>query len=149
MKLAFRSVPALLFAALLALPGIGSDGGEGAGGTGVWILPIPKVVGPCPLAAAPSVPSQTMVVSATASFTLKTATSLGACTAVLIDELSGVPMQLPVAERNVTLEKETLQGLLGSGVDSAHIVITDANQLGYVFKISVNAAESSLEITLR
>jgi len=149
MKLALRSVPALLFAALLALPGIGSDGGEGAGGTGVWILPIPKVVGPCPLASAPSSPTQTMTVSATSSFTLKTATSLGSCTAVLIDEMSGVPMPLPVAGRNVTLEKETLQGLLCSGASSAHVVISDANQLYYVFKITVNAAESSLEITLR
>ena len=153
MKLSLRSVPALLLAALLALPGIGSESGPGAtgGGTGVWILPTPKYV-------ASVTTSPSTIGPASASFampslgsgvTVTAAADLGEVNAVLIDEVSGSPVPLVVSGRDVAIDREVLQGLLNSGTFAAYIVITDANLLGYVLKLAIDPATSSATLTLR
>lgn len=147
MKLSLRSLPALVVAALLALPGVGSEGGEGAGGTGVWILPGPKFVGTAPLTAPVTAAAPTS--QWVGDIKLAAAPGMDGVTAMLIDEVSGESMALPVCGREVVLDRSVLAGLIAAGVNTAHIVIVDANQLGYVFKVAVDAANASATLQLR
>lgn len=149
MKPSSRLFSALLCAAILALPGFGSEGGEGAGGTGVWILPGARFVGPG-AGSSTSLTAAPMAVPSLASpMTLTTAPEVGEVTATLLDDVSGSPLPLPVSGRNVTIEKSVFQGLLASGTTSAILVITNSSQLGYVVKISIDPLTASATMTLR
>lgn len=148
MKSTQRLLPALVAAALLSLPGISSEGGEGAGGTGVWILPSPKYVGAVSL----SVPVSGAPAPATPwTNDLKLAADVGVSTftAVLIDDLSGSPMDLPVEGREVLLKQVVLEDLVASGVGVAHIVVVDTNQIGYVVRIAIDPDTHKASLSLR
>lgn len=146
MKLTRRFLPALVAAAWLALPGISSEGGEGAGGTGVWILPAAKFVGTAPLAA-PTVQSPTT--TWVTDLKLTVAPGLTNFTAVLVDDLSGDVHHLPVSGREILLERGELQGLISGGLNVAYVVVADASQLGYVVRIVVDATAGTAQLSLR
>lgn len=148
MNFRLRFVPALLVAALLTLPGISSEGGENAGGTGVWILPRPAFV--CAGAGDVAPTSPPLAISTlTNEVRLVTSTELGSMSATLVDSISGSPLPLPITGRDVVLSRAVLQGLAASGTTEAHIVVADAQQLGYVFKLSIDTAGGSATLTLR
>jgi hypothetical protein len=128
----------------LALPGIGSDGGESAGGTGVWILPRPTFLA----SGSPSVttgcePRGTMAItSPDAPLVLKTGDELGAFSATLIDPWSGVPVSLPTNGREVVVPTNLLRALREAAA-SADIVVNDSQQLGYVMRVVFDPATGS------
>lgn len=151
MNLRIRLVPVALAAALLALPGIGDEGGEGAGGTGVWILPRPTYLAPgCPGTTPPSIAAvPPLALPSAGSVTMTIAPESGPSSAVLVDNVSGTSLPLPVSGREVTLARTVLQGLVSSGTDVAHIVVTDSQQLGYVIQISIDLATGAGTLSLR
>lgn len=151
MNLRLRFVPVLLAAVLLALPSIGDEGGEGAGGTGVWILPRPTYLAPgVPATTPPAVASVPPVaLTSGAGVALTIAAESGESTACLVDGVSGSSLPLPVSGRVVTVDRLVVQGLVASGTSVAHIVVTDAQQLGYVIQVSIDLATGSATLSLR
>ena len=150
MNVTTRLVSALLVAAMLALPGVGSDGGENAGGTGVWILPRASFLSAAPVGQVPlPVPTSDFVSPVSVDLALTTASEMGSFTATLIDQISGAPLLLPTNGRNVILTRGTLQGLLAAGTTVAHVLIADANQLGYVVGLSIDPATGAVKLAIR
>jgi hypothetical protein len=141
MKAILRLMLPVALASWLALPGIGGDGGENAGGTGVWILPRPTFMAsgsPC-ITGATQARGATTVANVNEAFALTAAEELGAFTATLIDPVSGVPMALPTSGRSIVLGASLLRDLQQAGV-AASIVIADSQQLGYVMRLTFDAA---------
>lgn len=130
-----RVLAAIAFAICLALPGVGSDGGENGGGTGVWVLPRATCLTP-PIGAAPrdqkTVPIQ-------ADLQMQMSAEVGVACATFIDDTSGVPMALSVTGSLVTIPATLMQSLAGLSSPSGTIVIADAMQVGYVIQIVVHS----------
>jgi hypothetical protein len=141
-----------LFAALalcLALPGIGSDGegGENAGGTGVWILPRANFLAAGELECRSEAPRATMsFASANTNVAITTSTELGDFSAVLVDPISGIPVSLTKSGSDVLVPAELLKQLCEVGCQVADIVITDAQQLGYVIAIEFDQATGQVSM---
>lgn len=141
MKAILRLVLPVAFAAWLALPGVSSDGGENAGGTGVWILPKPTFL-------ASDSPSITTLaterksipnISATNTITLTAAAEMGAMTATMIDPVTGVATALPVSGHDITMRDSLLNGVRCAGI-TADIVVVDSQQQGYVIRVAFDAS---------
>lgn len=135
MKFFLRLVLPLAVATGLALPGIGGDGGDNGGGTGVWILPRA-----CYLASDVVDPASTARLARTAAscnggITLTADSHLGALTATLVDSVSGAPVALPVNGREIVLSGGLLTELKEAGVE-AQVVVTDSQHLGYVMSVA-------------
>lgn len=145
MKAHLRFLLPAVFAAWLALPGIGSDGGENAGGTGVWILPRPTFLAsgaPEITAATPDRGALAVPTVISGPISVAAASELGSFTATLTDPISGVATSLPTNGREFTLTSAMLMGLKSSGA-GAHIVVSDSQQLGYVLRVSFDPATGS------
>jgi hypothetical protein len=128
----------LLAVALLvwvALPGISGDGGENAGGTGVWILPRAT-----PLAAVvPSAPPRAdkLVSNLNQDLVMQVSAECGNVVGTFVDDIAAVPTALPVVGSLVRVPASLLQALVASGGTSAHVVVTDGNHVGYVIELTV------------
>lgn len=146
----YRTLLSILFAVLIVLPGIGSVGGDNAGGTGVWILPRATALSPSMVsfgAACGDVPPllgqprETRVLAGYEdSLSIVGSGELGVPVATLIDNVSGSPIALSVTGTAVLLPASVIQQLASSGVTSASITIMDATHRGYVVKLHLDPA---------
>jgi hypothetical protein len=133
MKSLLRPLVALAVAVWLALPLVGNEGGNNAGGTGIWILPRATFLAS---GMSQSTPRATKDLLANGQdVVMEVSTECGACSATFVDELSGQPVALQASGGLVRLPASLLQSLAGAAGTKAHIVITDANQLGYLLTI--------------
>ncbi|MFT4514431.1 MAG: hypothetical protein ACI91B_003140 [Planctomycetota bacterium] len=143
----FRNVLVLLVAALLAIPTVCDEGGENNGGGGVWILPCCANIGGVNIQPG-SAARATMLLSNTASdMSMRTECQMGASTATFVDDLSGVPVSLSVSGRIVTVSSALLQALEASSKKTATIIVTDAQQCGYVMRVLIQP-DGSVKITV-
>jgi hypothetical protein len=133
MKSLLRPLVALAVAVWLALPLVGNDGGNNAGGTGIWILPRATFLAS---GMSQSTPRATKDLLANGQdVVMEVSSECGECSATFVDELSGQPVALQTSGGLVRLPAALLQSLACAAGTKAHIVITDANQLGYLLTI--------------
>lgn len=127
----------LLLAGLLALPVVGGEGGESAGGTGVWILPR------CTYLASGSISGpvrESRSISSTpASMAMTVSNEIGSFTATLVDSLGGSPIALPTNGNTIVLSEELLRALREAGA-SAQIVVSDSQLQGYVIQLTFDSS---------
>jgi hypothetical protein len=133
MKSLLRPLVALAVAVWLALPLVGNEGGNNAGGTGIWILPRATFLAS---GMSQSTPRATKDLLANGQdVVMEVSSECGECSATFVDELSGQPVALQTSGGLVRLPAALLQSLACAAGTKAHIVITDANQLGYLLTI--------------
>jgi len=111
----------------IAVPTVGGEGGENAGGTGVWILPRSSFLCAPSAAAGESYTIQNF----NRGLVLRVSPELGPVVAVITDSVSGVQIPLAVHGRDVILPASVLTGLVGAGVGDVSLVIFDSHQQGY------------------
>lgn len=151
MNTAFRILATALLALWVAIPGISGDGegGENAGGTGVWILPRCEMLSSGssqnggleqPRVAAFAVPNLNSDVH------LRVSNECGQTAATLFDHVSESPLALPVVGQFVTLPASVLQGLLAARVARSDIVIFDAAQKGYRLELRIDLETAAAQI---
>ena len=140
---ALRVLTAALLAMWLALPGKSGegDGGENAGGTGVWILPrcetISSNAGNFTGLGAPRIPP--FVISDLAhDLRLRMSSDCGPASALLFDGTVGLETELPVSGLTVTVPASVLQTMFSAGVASADIVVMDAAHKGYLMRLGID-----------
>ncbi len=96
MNLIARILAALAIAICLALPAVSGEGGETGGGSGVWVLPRAScLAAPSPVARISS------PVMAVGEITLNIDPELGPVVATMVDDMTGLPMALPVVGSQV------------------------------------------------
>ncbi|MBX3463388.1 MAG: hypothetical protein KF830_09465 [Planctomycetes bacterium] len=142
MKALLRFLLFALVAAWFALPSMGTDGGEGAGGTGVWILPRPTFLASASGCGGSGAVRGSTSIPADAPLTLKACDELGLFTATLVDPLSGASTLLPCNGFQVALSSDLLRTLRET-CGSAHVVIADGTQLGYLIQITFDSASGA------
>lgn len=128
----FRLLAAFAVAICLALPGVGSEGGENGGGTGVWVLPRATFLTP-PSGAAPR--DMLAAHNITQNCVMQMSEEVGIATATFVDDMSGIPVELAVNGSIVTIPAVLLQSLVGLSTPTATVLIADAAQMGYVIQI--------------
>ncbi|HEB52576.1 MAG TPA: hypothetical protein ENI87_04890 [bacterium] len=149
MNATLRNIFALLVALCLAVPANGDPGGENAGGTGVWILPTcAQVIAPT---FDPTQQPRTVKagIAASADLNMKISSGMGVPTATFVDDLTGLPIPLPVSGRMVTLPAHLMQSLVASPDPNATIVIVDANQVGYVIRVTADPHAGSVVLAVK
>ncbi|MBL8727002.1 MAG: hypothetical protein JNM25_01135 [Planctomycetes bacterium] len=148
MKLLLRLVLPLAVAALVALPGIGSDGGDNAGGTGVWILPRPTFLASGALESmAPAVHGVLNIASCGSGVALAAGAEMGDFVATLIDPISGMPIALPTNGRQILLSASLLADLKLAAVE-ARIVVSDSQHLGYVLGLALDSTTGACTVRI-
>ncbi|MBM4060513.1 MAG: hypothetical protein FJ265_05380 [Planctomycetes bacterium] len=144
MNLLFRFLTAALLALWAAIPAIGGagDGGENAGGTGVWILPRCESIGSNITTIGGGVPRVAPLTFGNlgSDIRLRLSNECGEATATLFEGESGAPIALPVVDQLMTLPAFVLQGLVAAGVDVADIVVIDAHNRGYLMRLHLDLA---------
>jgi hypothetical protein len=138
MKALHRLVLLVALATWMALPGVGSDGGDNGGGGGVWILPRPQYL--CSGTPADAPHGSASLTNLNNGMTLSADSTMGQPCATVIDPVSGVVVSLQTNGRDVTLPGNLLKNLRDSGCASVNIVIADSTQLGYVITVTFDAA---------
>jgi hypothetical protein len=147
-----RVLLAALLALVVVLPAWGGEGegGENAGGTGVWILPRSTVltsssaqIGP---GTQPRVPPLTLT-SFASSAKLQVSNE---CSSVVATLFAGtaMPMDLPVLGQTVTLPASVVQGLAETSVTQATLVLVDASGKGYVLRLVIDLAAGTGQLLL-
>ncbi|MFN9277935.1 MAG: hypothetical protein ACK6D1_11390 [Planctomycetota bacterium] len=141
MKVVRQILAACLFLAVLALPGIGGDGGPNGGGTGVWVLPAASYL----TANAPTLVRDAHAsVSVSQPLRLKVSDEVGDAIAVFADDLSSAPISLPVVNREVTVPAALLTAMSQRIGSQAVVVIADASLRGYIVKIAIAADRTAV-----
>lgn len=140
-----RALLAMLFAAWLAMPSVGDEGGENASGGGVWILPCAAIVDESALAGGGSPRAQLTGHAVGEELRMQVASNMGCASAVLVSSLSSDPVPVQVCGSVVKLSKQLLQ-TLAVGRVPAQLVIVDANQRGYVIDLGFDAAGSEVSL---
>ena len=130
-----RILVALAFVISLALPGIGGDGPENGGGTGVWVLPL----GTCLTPPGGAAPRAIKTIGTAQDFVMQMSPEVGTATGTFVDNVSAVPVALPVSGSQVRIPAALLQSLVGLTNPTATIVIADDAQVGYVIYVTVFA----------
>lgn len=145
MKSLLHSLIALLVAVWLAVPSPGGEGGENAGGTGVWILPFSANVNQEPEnGPLPSQARMSIVVSDLArDLRLQSSDELGQSVAMCVDQATGMPVLLPVVGCHVTVPAALLRSLSLTRTN-ADIVISDAFGNGYRISVRVEQASGAV-----
>lgn len=142
MKLLQRVLVAIALAIWMAMPILGNDGGDNAGGTGIWILPRAGfLASDSPNAA---VRAQRAVPGACQDLMLAVSSECGNCAAMFLDELSGQSVALQSVGGMVRIPASLLQALPQGDGTKAHVVISDASQLGYLMRVERSADGSFL-----
>lgn len=148
-----RVLAAALLALWFAIPGVSGDGdgGENAGGTGVWILPRCTSISSGssslgqltqPRVAPLAIPDLTHTVK------FRVSDECGASIATLFDGQSALPVDLPVVGQYVELSAAVLQGLHAASIAESHIVVTDANARGYLMRLRIDLAAARAEVLI-
>jgi hypothetical protein len=133
-----RNILVLLVAAWLAVPTVCDEGGENNGGTGVWILPACANVTGLEPAGANVVRATQTFANTSKDIELRVENQMGCAAASCVDGVAGSPIALAVSGRIVVIPRQLLQALEQSS-RSATIVITDAQQYGYVLAVQISA----------
>ena len=128
----------------LALPVVSSEGGENAGGTGVWILPRAVQLVANPTSGPPR--DNHLCSNLAQDLLMVVSTDCGAVVATMVDEVSGVSTALSVSGTAVRCPGHLLQALVSSGVRKAHIVISDSTQTGYVIQLVMSSADAGVSM---
>lgn len=141
-----RILVAVLLAAWVVAPTIGSEGGENAGGTGVWVLPSSTPLC-CGTGATFGTPRLVIdLTSLDKNVNLVLSSQMGAAAATLVDQLSGAAVGLTVIGNRLVISAAMLHSLANSGVTQADIVVSDANHLGYRIRLLINAAAGTAQL---
>ena len=140
MTTTLRTVLALLLAAWLAVPSTSSEGGENAGGTGVWILPCAAQVTQEMLQASYTPRSVFECSDLQQGARLKLETGLGIAVATIVDDVSGTPVALSVNGSVVACPGNLLQAFASAGATSATLMIANSSQRGYVISVTIDAS---------
>lgn len=149
MNTTLRILAAALLALWLAIPGISGegDGGENAGGTGVWILPRSEFLssssglqGRQPRISPIAIPNLLSDVK------LRVSGDTSQCTGTLFDGVSNMPVDLPVTGPCVVLPSSLMRGLFAARVPSCDIVIVDASRRGYLLSLVFDYATGGAQI---
>ena len=136
-----------LFAALwFALPSPGDEGGENASGTGVWILPACATI--TTQSVQPTAPTKDQYATSnlTSAVNLRVATSMGATTAVFIDDVLGISVPLDVSGRTVKVPAGLLQAISQGTTSAGPLVIVDSAQNGYLIRIRVQNGSAIFDL---
>ncbi|MCA8948872.1 MAG: hypothetical protein KDE27_05175 [Planctomycetes bacterium] len=144
MKLAVRLVVVLLAAVWLAAPSLGGEGGENAGGTGVWVLPGGSSLG----GNGQSGNLSREIPNLTKDFKLTVASNVGAFVATACEAGSGVIVPLASSGRDVLLPAAMLRGFRDENVAHVDIVIADSEMVGYRIRLSIPAAGETATLTI-
>lgn len=125
------------------MPGIGSDtdGGENAGGTGIWILPCAATMSTI-IEGESGQRASKQLAAVDAGLVLKMPVELDATVAMLVSEVSGEIVALDVVGSSVHVPQEALDVLSGTDT-TAKVVITDTHQVGYVIELQAKRTEGS------
>ena len=149
MNTTLRILAAALLALWLAIPGISGegDGGENAGGTGVWILPRSEFLssGSGMQGRQPRI-APIAIADLQHEVKLRVSGDTGQCTGTLFDGASNMPIDLPVLGQCVVLPASLLQGLFAARVPSCDIVIVDAARRGYLLSLVFDYATGGAQI---
>lgn len=130
-----RFLLASLLALAIAMPGIGGEGGENAGGTGVWILPHSRSLsGPMAPLTAGTLSRQ--VSDFSRDFTMTASEDCGELVAVATVVGTGQNLPLAVTGHDVRLSSQQLTSLRNANVTGLTIVISDSQNVGYVISVS-------------
>lgn len=149
MNTTLRILAAALLALWLAIPGISGegDGGENAGGTGVWILPRSEFLssssglqGRQPRSSPIAIPNLLLDVK------LRVSSDTGQSSGTLFDGTSNTPTDLPVFGPTVVLPASLLQGLFAARVPTCDIVIVDASRRGYLMTLTFDYRTGGAQI---
>lgn len=140
-----RTLLAILVAVWVAVPTVGGEGGENAGGTGVWILPASSFVGmPC---WGPSGPSRQLT-DFTKDLRMVVDPNCGQVLATVTDPLTAVVIPLTVCGRDVTLAASTLRAYSDAQVSSVVVLIVDSQQRGYYMTVTINTTAHSASVQI-
>ncbi|MCB9876448.1 MAG: hypothetical protein H6835_02510 [Planctomycetes bacterium] len=142
-----RALLAMLFAAWLAMPSVGDEGGENASGGGVWILPCAAVIDESALEQGVVARSVLAGHQVNQGLCLQMASNMGSASAVLVSGLSGDVMPLPTSGAKIFLSKQLMQSLAATRT-GAKIVVADSQQRGYVIEITVDASGSTVTLSV-
>lgn len=140
---ALRVLAAALLALWLALPGRSGegDGGENAGGTGVWILPRCETINSGsgngigigqPRVAPFAIPDFAH------DLHLKLSNDCGPASALLFDGSAGLEIELPIVGQTLTVPASVLQSLFSARVAVSDIVVLDASHKGYLMRLRLD-----------
>ena len=144
-----RALLAVLFAAWLAMPSVGDEGGENASGGGVWILPCAAVIDETAIHTNGSAQRGQLAAHAVAAdIRMQVASNMGTASAVLVTPLSSDPLPLAVEGSCVVIPRELLQ-TLAVGKTCSRILIVDALQSGYVIDMVFDVAGSAVTLSVR
>ncbi|MCR9245313.1 MAG: hypothetical protein NXI31_09795 [bacterium] len=132
MKNLLRILAVALAAVWLAAPSVGGEGGENAGGTGVWILPACAPVG------SPGVRSSFAVNTLASDITMTMSPQIGNAVATAVDPRSGAVLPLSVRGRDVVITAEQLGGFRQAGVTVVDILISDDSRQGYHIRLDIH-----------
>jgi len=140
-----RVLLATVLVAWIAQPTLGG-GGENAGGSGVWILPRAQALA-CSSGTPLSAPrSQFTVVGLASDLRLQVSNEMGMAVASLVEDLSGTPVPLSVSGLIVEVPSAMLVAIGAQPTTEAMVLISDANQLGYVLALEVDAANDQVVV---
>ncbi len=119
MKSLLRLLAALALAIWVAVPVVGSDGGDNAGGTGIWILPRAT----CLASGMEVTPPRAAKVLTTFNHdvVMQVSSECGAVVATFVDDLSGQPVSLATFSGQVRIPASLLQAMAGSSCPKAPI----------------------------
>lgn len=131
----------MLLGVMLALPGIGGEGGENGSGTGIWVLPRGTHLTP----GAGGTPREVRTVQANQPCTMQMSFDVGQASAILVESMSGTSTSLSVNGSFLTLSASLLQALLNAST-TASIMVADELQFGYVLHLRTN--DGKIEISV-
>jgi hypothetical protein len=143
MKTALHFLLTLWLGLWLALPSPGGEGGENAGGTGVWILPRATFL---PATPQPEVRASFVAMDLSKNVRMRVSSEVGTVVATYVDDVIGQPCALPVVGDVVGFPAALLQSLASSPTSSGSIVIADAEQRGYVIHVRWNSSKGGVEV---
>lgn len=142
-----RILLAIVLAAWISSPSVGSEGGENAGGTGIWILPRATFFsGGTGLGSGVAPREVRLFANANQDIRLAVSDEVGAAVATLVEDASGASSSLPVTGFLVVIPSSLQQSLLSSNSVRSTIVIADASQLGYFIEVVVFPTTGKVEL---
>ena len=146
MKSKLSILPVLLAALVFALHAVGDEGGENGGGTGVWILPACAFVNSGNVNEAETPRLIISIDDPSQDVKLRVSGQLGSPTATYVDGTTGESQSLVVDGKQVVFPSGLLQVVSSGASEGGTIVIVDAQQNGYVIRVSATEGD---EVTFR
>ncbi|MCA8974427.1 MAG: hypothetical protein KDC98_06880 [Planctomycetes bacterium] len=145
MKLLVRCFAASLLALCFAMPGVGGEGGENAGGTGVWILPRSQQLG----CSSPAMGQSFSAEDFENDLTLVVSEECGHVIATATEPSNGEAIALPVSGREVTIRRSILQAYSAASVPVVQVLIADQAQQGYLITLAIDSANRTCTLTVQ